>query len=408
MFSENWVLLVAVLVVLSATLGHSGLLLIAVLVMTVAPLAWLWNRYVLRRVEYAREFAESRAFAGERVRLSVAVTNRKVLPVPWLRIDDAFPTELTVIDRELKPSSIPGRAYLSHVVSLGPYERVRWTYEINCAKRGFYIFGPTELHSGDILGFFAQHQRLEMPGRLIVYPQVRPLPELGFPGKEPFGERKATQRIFEDPSRTIGVREYHPEDAMKRVHWKATARHRELQVKVYEPTITQHLVLFLNVATFAQPWLGVIPERQEQAISTAASIAYHATERRFAVGLIANGSVPRSDQPIRVLPGRAPEQLTRILEALAAVTRFATSTIEQLLAAESPNLAWGATLVVVTSVVTDDLLAEMMRLRDAGRRLALVSIDPEFRDEGPPGITTYHLPAAEVDFSGRWVETGEP
>jgi uncharacterized protein (DUF58 family) len=191
---------------------------------------------------------------------------------------------------------------------------------------------------------------------------------------------------------------------MKRVHWKATARYGELQVKVYEPTITQHLVVFLNVATFPKPWMGVIPERQEQAISVAASIAYHATERRCAVGLIANGSVPHSDQPIKVLPGRAPEQLTRILEALAAVTGFATATIEQLLAAESPNLAWGATLVVVTAVVTEELLVEMARLRDAGRRLVLVSLDPQFTGGGPAGVTTYRLPAAEVDFSGTWAE----
>jgi len=404
MFSENWVWLILVLVVLSAVLGHSGLLLIAVAVMTVAPLAWLWNRFVLRRVEYTRTFENERAFAGERVGVTVAVTNRKPLPVPWLRIDDAFPDDLPVIGRELKPSSIPKRAYLSHAVTLGPYERVRWRYEIDCVKRGFYFFGPVELHSGDIFGFFSQQQRLDAPGRLIVYPQVRPLPELGFPGKNPFGEQKATLRIFEDPSRTIGVREYHPEDSMRRVHWKATARHGELQVRVYEPTVTQVLAVFLNVATFPQPWLGVIPERQEHAISVAASIAYHATERRFAVGLIANGSVPQSDQPIRVLPGRAPDQLMRILEALAAVTGFATSTIEQLLAAESPSLPWGATLVVVTAVVTEELLAEMARLRDAGRRLVLVSIDPQFTGEGPEGIVTYHLPAAEVDFSGTWTE----
>lgn len=181
MFSENWVLFLIVLVVLSAVLGHGGLLLIAVLGMTVAPLAWLWNRYVLERVEYTREFSETRAFAGEKVQVSVAVTNRKVLPVPWLRVDDAFPVELPVIGRDLKPSPIPGQGYLSHVVSLGPYERVCWSYDLDCAKRGFYFFGPVDLHSGDVFGFFARRQRLEAPDRLIVYPQVRPLPELGFP-----------------------------------------------------------------------------------------------------------------------------------------------------------------------------------------------------------------------------------
>jgi uncharacterized protein (DUF58 family) len=404
MFSENWLLLTLLLFILSAALRHSGLLLITLLATTVTSLAWLWNRLVLRRVEYTRELIVSRAFAGERVPVSVAVTNRKALPVPWLRVDDAFPEALSLTDRELVPSSALGRTLLRHLVTLGPYERVRWTYEIDCPQRGFYFFGPTEIRSGDILGFFAQRQRLKTPDRLIVYPRVQPLPELGFPGREPFGEKKAMQHIVEDPIRTVGVREYHPEDTLRRIHWKASARYGELQVKVYEPTITQQLVVFLNVASFAQTWLGTIPERQEQAISVAASIAYHATERRFAVGLIANGSVPHSDQPIKVPPNRAPDQLTRVLEALAAVTGFATTDIEKLLVAQSPRLPLGATLVVVTTIVADGLLAEMLRLRNAGRRLVLVSMDPQFQDKGPSGITTYHIPLAEVDFAGVWTK----
>jgi uncharacterized protein (DUF58 family) len=411
MFSDNWLLLTLLLFIFSAVLEHGELLLIAVLLTTVTLMAWLWNRFVLRQVEYTREFTASRAFPGERVKVSVALTNRKLLPVPWLRVDDAFPESLAFVDRSTDIDeqfqgpellNISGRTYLIHLASLGPRERVRWTYEIECPQRGFYFFGPTEIQSGDIFGFFAQGQHLRMPGRLIVYPRVQPLPELGFPGKDPFGEKKTFRHIVEDPTRTVGVREYHPEDAIKRVHWKASARQGELQVKVYEPIITQQLVVFLNMASFAQTWMGIIPERQEQAISVAASIAFHATERRFAVGLIANGSVPHSDQPIKVLPGRAPDQLTRVLEALAAVTGFVTTDIEKLLAAESPRLALGATLVVITTVVTDNLLAQMLRLRDAGRRLTLVSMDPEFQTEELPGITTHHVPLAEVDFAGVW------
>ena len=402
MFTEGWLWFTLLMLLLSALLGHSGLLLITLLAATVTVLAWLWNRLVLRRVEYERELATRRAFVGERVVVSVAITNRKWLPVPWLRADDAFPDSLLLIDRELRSSNSPGRALLNHLVSLGPNERVRWSYQLECTKRGFFFFGPADLRSGDIFGLFSQRQRRRMISRLIIYPRVLSLPELGFPSKDPFGQRADVRQLVEDPIRTVGVRDYHPEDTIKRVHWKASARHAELQVKVYEPTVSQQLVLFLNVTSFAQSWMGTIPEWQEQAISVAASIAYHASERRYAFGLIANGCVPRSDQPIRVLPSRSPEQLTRVLEALAAVTSYATSDIGQLLAAQSPRLALGATLVVVTTVVTEGLLAQMVRLRDAGRRLALVSLDPQYHDEGPAGLLTFHIPLAETDFAGVW------
>ncbi|RME43329.1 MAG: DUF58 domain-containing protein [Chloroflexi bacterium] len=402
MLRENLASVVIVLLILGAILGQSALLLIAILLVTVVPVSWLWNRLVLKRVTYSRAFSEQRVFAGETINLSVSLANAKLLPVPWLKVQDQFPAELEVVGRRLEASHIPRRMYLTHTISLGPYEGIRWDYTIECDRRGFYFFGPAQIASGDIFGLFQQDQKIDAIDRLIVYPRVVELPELGFPGKDPFGEQKAAQRIFEDPSRTIGVREYHPEDSLKRVHWKATARHGDLQVRVYEPTITQQLIIILNVATFAQPWMGVNVARQEQVISIAASTAFHATKRKFAVGLIANGSVPNSDQPIKVLPGRAPDQLTHILEALAAVTSFATSSIDQLLRAASPGLAWGATFVVITAVVTDRLLAEMMRLRDAGRRLVLVSTDPQFTQDDLPGITVYHLPATQVDFAGRW------
>jgi hypothetical protein len=109
------------------------------------------------------------------------------------------------------------------------------------------------------------------------------------------------------------------------------------------------------------------------------------------VGLLANGVVPGSDQPLKVLPSRDPKQLTRILEALAAVTGFATSSIDRMLTTESPRLPWGATLLLVTATVYDDLLAALCRLRDAGRRLVLLSLSADCPDLTDQGIRTYVL-----------------
>jgi hypothetical protein len=96
------------------------------------------------------------------------------------------------------------------------------------------------------------------------------------------------------------------------------------------------------------------------------------------------------------------------LEALAAVTSFATASIEALMVTESPRLPWGATLVVVTSVVTDDLLATLVRLRAVGRRLVLVSVEDRSARpfSPPPGVLTYRLPVEELPFDDSLV--GEP
>ena len=62
--------------------------------------------------------------------------------------------------------------------------------------------------------------------------------------------------------------------------------------------------------------------------------------------------------------------------------------------AESPRLPWGATLVVVTSIVSDELQAALFRLREVGRRLVLVALEDESTpaSSSVPGVRTFRLP----------------
>jgi uncharacterized protein (DUF58 family) len=397
-FSDAWFLLAVVLTIVGVGFRREGLLLIALSLLTIVLVSWMWNRLALWGVSYRREFSERRAFCGETVDLALQVDNHKLLPLSWLRVEDTFPTDLPLEGGEVVVSAGSNLGKLSTVFSLKWYERLRRRYRLRCTHRGFYSFGPVTLESGDLFGLFRSQDRQDGQEWLIVYPRVVPLVELGLPAKDPFGDIRAHKRIFEDPSRTVGVREHQPEDDFRRIHWKATARHQRLQARDYEPATSVELVVFLNIATLERHWLGTIPELLERVVSVTASIASYGVSRRWPVGVLANGALPRSDQPIKVLPGRSPAQLTRILEALAAVTPFATSSIEDLLTAESPRLPWGATLVVVTAVVTEELEATLLRLKEGGRRLVLVSLGLEAPGEQRlQGITVYHLKPTDSD-----------
>ncbi|HYN90016.1 MAG TPA: DUF58 domain-containing protein, partial [Ardenticatenaceae bacterium] len=354
----------------------------------------LWSRHALRRVFYQRRFSENRAFVGETVTLTLSLTNRKVLPLPWVRVDDEFPLRTPLIEGSLGPSSRSNMGTLVSLASLGWYERVTWRHDLFCAERGIYHFGPATLRASDIFGLFERTVDHPRHDRLIVYPRVEPLERLGMPSKDPFGARRAPQPLFEDPVRTVGVRDYHPEDPLRRVHWKATARTQRLQARVWEPTEAQQLVVLLNVATFERHWEGVLRDLMERTISVAASIAAQAFDERQIVGLVANASSPQSDQELRVLPGRSPDQLRWILEALAMVTSFTTMPIERMVSNTSTRLPWGATLVVVTAVVSEPLQVTLLRLRAAGRRLTLVSLDKKFTPEHArtlEGVVVHHI-----------------
>ncbi|MGC9335721.1 MAG: DUF58 domain-containing protein [Anaerolineae bacterium] len=408
MFSKAWIQLAIILIPLALLFDARALLVVSAFLLTVVPVAWWWSRRSLDGVGYERSLGERRAFPGETIGLTLSLTNEKLLPLGWLLAEDRWSMALPLEDGSLFPPVTGQTGSCRSAFAVRGFERVSRHYHVRCTRRGFYPFGPVQLRSGDIWGLFSQTVTRDKLDWLVVYPQVLPLEALGFPPKEPFGETKATWRILEDPSRAVGIRDHQAEDSFRHIHWKATARRQDLQIKVYEPTTSQNLVVFVNVATFARHWEGTRPLLLEQVIAVAASIASRGVQDRYLVGFMANGSIPHSDQPIKVLPSRRPDQLARVLEALAAVTSFTTSSMEKLLLAESPRLPWGATLVVVTGVVTEDLLSALVRLHDVGRRVVLVSLEdePSVPYSLPSNMLVYHLPAVDLPFDQSLM--GEP
>lgn len=425
-FSDAWLILGLILSVIGVA-GNNGFFTAAGVALWIfAGVGWLWNQLCLAGLYYERHLSEVRAFEGETVTLTLRVRNQKLLPLTWLNIQDIFPPELPVRDaaRATKPdkpatekhqagkgsatqsnSSAQELSAKEMIVNPatnlaefhsfwmpGAFQRLARTFQVDCTVRGYHDFGPATINTGDGFGFFASKARLPSVQRLIVYPKIYDVAALQLPSKNPFGEARAPQSLFEDPLRTVGIREWQSWDSQRRVHWKATARHQQLLSRVYEPSEELQVQLFLNTTTFERHWHGYIPELQERAISVAGSLAALADEQRLPVGLIANGVLPGSDQPIRLLPGRNPNQLLRILELLAAVTPFASQPMEVLLLEEAPKMPWGATLVVVSAIAHEALLATMLDLAAAGRRLVLFTLAEEPPKQLLSPIQVYHLP----------------
>lgn len=397
-FSDAWVILALLLTLFGLIFRLPVLLAGAAAMLVVAAVCWAWNRVALDDVTYARLLSESRAFPGEEVTLTLEVQNRKRLPLTWLVVRDAFPAGLPIDDRDLSVNHASNQAEFMTLWMPGGRQTIRRRFRVRCAERGLYRFGPASAESGDPFGFFEQKKILETQDRLIVYPRLYSVAELGLPARNPFGEQRATLPLYEDALRPAGVREWRSSDSMRRIHWKASARSQELQSRLYEPSEEFQVELVLNVATMERHWLGVYTELHERAVSVAASLAALAVELRYPTGLMANGIAPGSDREIRLLPGRSPRQLMLMLEQLAAVTHFATQPVEDLLRSLAPRLPWGTTIVLVTAIAHADLLATLRELADAGRRIVLVTLAARPPSEFLHPIVVYHLPHLVEDL----------
>jgi uncharacterized protein (DUF58 family) len=397
-FSEAWLLLGVLLTMVGVVLSNQFLLVAALSLFMVTAVSWLWNQLSLFGLHYKRGLSESRAFLGEKIELTVEVRNRKFLPLTWLEILDVFPPGLFLEGAEVIPNRSSNLGELRTFWMPGPFQGLRRHFTIHCTERGYHAYGPATVSTGDGFGFFSRKAVTPEQDHLIVYPRLYSVAELRLPAKNPFGERGTHDRLFEDPLRTMGIRAWQPSDGLHRVHWKATARHQQMLSRLYEPSEEPQMLIFLNVTTLPRHWQGSIPELTERVISVAASLAAMCVESRVPVGLVSNGMLPGSDQPLRLLPGRSPNQMLRILETLAGITAFASLPIEDMVLRESPKLPWGSTLIVVTAIAHDDLLAALLELDQAGREVVLFTLAAEPPRRELPGIHVYHLPHLVEDL----------
>jgi uncharacterized protein (DUF58 family) len=394
-FSDAWIIMALIILALGLIAGRNpALLALGALLLIVVAVSTVWRNLSLSGVTYQRRFDRSHVFPGEPVEMTLSVINDKSLPLTWLRMTDLLPVS-PEMDNVISQASaeVSGKYALINSYSLHAHELVDRQVTLQFPARGFYTLGPVTYQSGDVFTLFTIERTYNDLSTIVVYPQVESLEELGLPAKEPFGELKIRNSLFSDPIKTRGIRDYQPQDRFRDVHWKATARRGELQTKIYDPSTGMTLAVFLNVATMARHWLGFYPELMERVVSVAASMASYGAEQGWGVGVYANGSFPGSDQPIRVPPGRSPNQLTHILEALAAVTEFATASIENMMLRESPNLPWVSTIVLVTAVVTDEIMVALKRLKEAGRRVVLLTLADDMPAAELGDILTYHIPA---------------
>lgn len=360
---------------------------------------YLWSRWftprAFKRVRFERRFADH-AFLNERVRVALVFHNKGRLPLPWLQLKESVPPEL-VIGRP------PAQAF-----TLRGGEQVFFHYEIQATRRGYYRLGPLFLRAGDLFGW-NEEQAQSDSSYLTVYPRIIPLSDLGLPSRLPFGTIASQQRLFEDPARPVGVRNYRSGDSLRQINWKVSAHRAEiygnhLMVKTLQPAISLDTAILLNLNTDEysrrERWRA-----PEWAIEVAASLAAHLVERQQAVGLMSNGNDPlqrpararemRFDEvsgrlltpedagpatmPPAIPPRTGRAHLMKILEQLARIEPRATRSFASWIPQACLHLSWGVTIPTITASGEEGTLQALHRLVRAGFNPVLIVVSPNHR-----------------------------
>ncbi|MCA9979822.1 MAG: DUF58 domain-containing protein, partial [Anaerolineales bacterium] len=395
----NFPVVIILLLLVAALLRVDVIFYILYVGVALYAFSYFYTPRVLRRVRVSREFT-SRAFHGEPVLVTVRVVNEHWLAVPWLMVRESLAPELMDGER------------LHEVVSLAAKNTAVFTYHVRSVRRGYYQLGPLFLTTGDLFGFVPEQRAAIEPNYLTVYPRIVTLTQLGLPSRLPFGTLASHQRLFDDPARPFGVREYQSGDSPRQINWKVSGHTQQLMVKTYQPAISLETAVVINLYSPDYDQLAFRSNVVEWGIEVAASLAAHLIDQRQAVGLLTNGRDVLVDAQLhgengntpdafdersgRLLPraqsgsaastraalpaipprnGRA--HLMKILERLARLEPADGAAFVDWLPTAVASLTWGTTLLIITPHGDETTYRALHQLVRRGLNPVLLLITPQ-------------------------------
>ena len=245
-------------------------------------LAYLRVRRPRLRIE--RETDPAIAVAGDTVQVTVLLYNTAAAPAPTLDCEDAVPWDDDLV-AVLVPSIPTG----------SPERRVRRIrYRARPPRRGHFELGPLIVEYGDPFGMVRAVVATTGTHPLVVVPDVAELPAGGPAFAEGEGTAQLAQHRAHGSHDDLTTREYRSGDAMRRVHWRASARHGELMVRHEEQRSHPDVRLVLDTQRDGYP--DALPdgdpahdeassESFEWAVRMLASVAIHLDEEGFTVAI---------------------------------------------------------------------------------------------------------------------------
>ena len=310
--------------------------------------AWVWPRVAIRGMTISRRLDPGTPTVGDSYEEVIEVRRQGWVPAPWVEVRD-----LSQI-----PGYQPGR-----VISVGG-EVVKWKSRGVYRRRGWMTFGPTSLRVREPFGLFDQEMKLTQRTSILVYPRVRPIPDLLTASAQQVGSSPSLGAWADYPPETGGVRDYTTGDSFGRIHWALSARHGKLMSKTFEQPLTTDLWILLDLDRNVHSGEGE-ESTVEYAVSLAASMASQVHSRGRQVGLIANDS-----KGTILEPHRAVRQDRLILDYLAVAQADGRTPLTQTLAWDKIRRLPRRAIAVITPSADPDWVRLLQAVR--GRRTTLI------------------------------------
>jgi len=286
--------------------GNNLLFLVFSLLCATLFVGWIAARSSLRDLTVSARFPDH-IFAAEAAPVIVTLRNTKrLLPSFSVFVEARGPSGETraVSRRRFAKRLLAYFSYVPHHASAE--QRVEQLFP----KRGHVLIDGFELSTRFPFGFFRRRRRLRARNvDIIVYPKPEVISDKlhllpMYAGRMPSLRRGVGHDLF-------SMRDYQPQDDLRHIDWKATARSRRLTVREFTSEDERRITIVLDTRLRGEA-SEELRQRFEKGVVQTASLLKHFIDERAEVRLVLGDEVG----PF----GSGVEQLYRCLRRLALVT----------------------------------------------------------------------------------------
>ncbi|WP_339292413.1 DUF58 domain-containing protein [Paenibacillus sp. FSL W8-0187] len=309
--------------------------------------------------------------AGDSAQMTVQVTYRSLLPVPWLIITDRIGS------REYRKLLFPGMK-----------RRLEYTYRLNQVPRGVWSSIYSEVEWGDMFGWFRTSRSVESDtAGMIVLPRPSAWPEAQVPmhGSDMDMEDERVRFKVWNEMRGSGVRDYVPGDPMNRIHWKNSAKLGRLQSFMPHESYGSRQGVVLDTSLQGYAGLGALkPEDAfEDAVSAAAGFVSRLIRYKVPYQLCMDGD-GMEDRRIEYKGVFKAQQDTLVPFASVQLTEkdpLRNRSFEKSLSPSQKNTDWA----IITGVFHQGTAVAAINLLNAGSRKVTIFCTQSVKRLKPAG-----------------------
>ena len=327
-------------------------------------------RYSLKHLSCTRAFSRPAVFEGEEAELVEVVRNDNPFIIPWLRVESRISPFLRLGRQD--NLHVSGDMYYCSLFTMMPYQQVRRRHHVRFLHRGFYDLGNASLSAGDMMGLSTFHRNQALTVPVLVYPHLIDEDSLPSPMSRTLGEAVRRQQLLQDPFLIRGIRSYQPGDPVRDIHWPATARTGELQVRIHDYSARTKLLVVLNMQNEELQWRDRLSDKDQEAveygISLAASLSIHTLRVGLSAGFATNMPQGNDTESTLLLPTEGTAREEELLSAFARLNIVRTQHFPTLL--DSLACYSGMDFLILSRYDSESIQSSIAQLRRNGNQVS--------------------------------------